>query len=220
MSTITLNIFDYNYSSWSMRAGVVLRLSGLPFHERRFNLDDATRQNIGKVSASRLLPAIQDGELQVWDSLAIAEYVAELVPERLLWPRDRAARAVARSASAEMHAGFAALRNLLTMNIRAHYPRFPRPLDVERNVDRIKELWTQLRQRFASDGDFLCGEFGIVDAMFAPVVTRFRTYDVKLDGVCERYAQSVLSFPAVASWLAEADKDTFHVPAYDYFVDR
>lgn len=220
MSEITLNIFDYNYSSWSMRAGVVLRLSGLPFHERRFNLDDATRQNIGTVSASRLLPALQHGELQVWDSLAIAEYVAELAPDRLLWPRDPKARAVARSASAEMHSGFSALRGLLTMNIRAHYPRFPRPLDVERNVHRVKELWTQLRQQFGGDGDFLCGEFGIVDAMFAPVVTRFRTYDVKLDGVNERYAQAVLSFPAVASWLAAADKDSFHVPAYDYFVDR
>lgn len=220
MSEITLNIFDYNYSSWSMRAGVVLRLSGLPFHERRFNLDDATRQNIGTVSASRLLPALQHGDLQVWDSLAIAEYVAELAPDRPLWPRDAKARAVARSASAEMHSGFSALRGLLTMNIRAHYPRFPRPLDVERNVHRVKELWTQLRERFGSGGDFLCGEFGIVDAMFAPVVTRFRTYDVKLDGVNERYAQAVLSHSAVASWLAEADKDSFHVPAYDYFVDR
>jgi len=219
MSEITLNIFDYNYSSWSMRAGVLLRLSGLPFRERRFNLDDATRMNIGRVSASRLLPAIEHGDLQVWDSLAIAEYVAELVPERPLWPRDAQARAVARSASAEMHSGFAALRGSMTMNIRAHYPRFPRPLDVERNVDRIKELWTQLRQRFGTRGDFLCGEFGIVDAMFAPVVTRFRTYDVKLDGVCEAYAQAVLSHAAVKGWLAEAAKDTFHVPAYDYFVD-
>jgi glutathione S-transferase len=219
MSEITLNIFDYNYSSWSMRAGVLLRLSGLPFRERRFNLDDATRMNIGRVSSSRLLPAIEHDDLQVWDSLAIAEYVAELVPERALWPRDARARAVARSASAEMHSGFGALRNAMAMNIRAHYPRFPRPLEVERNVARIKELWTQLRRRFGATGDFLCGEFGIVDAMFAPVVTRFRTYDVKLDGVNESYAQAVLSHPAVESWLAEAATDTFHVPAYDYFVD-
>lgn len=219
MADYELFIYDYNYSSWSMRAGVMVRAAGVAFSEKRFNLDDAGRAQIAAISPSRLLPAMAHGEVRVWDSLAIGEYLAEQCPDVALWPREVRARAAARSASAEMHSGFAAMRGLMTMNIRARYPRFPRPTDVERNVARIKELWTDLRARFGGGGEFLCGSFGIVDAMYAPVVMRFQTYDVKLEGACEAYSRSVLAHPAVQGWLEEAERDTFHVPAYDYFVD-
>lgn len=218
MSELELTVFDYNYSSWSMRAGVVLRASALPFRERAISLEES-RGKIGSISPSRLLPVLQHGELRVWDSLAIAEYVAELCPERQLWPHDRATRALARAASAEMHSGFAPMRALMTMNIRARFPGFPRPPEVERNVGRIQELWRELRTRFAERGPFLCGTFGIVDAMYAPVVMRFRTYDVKLDDVCEAYAGALCDHPAVRDWLAHADSETTRVPDYEYIVD-
>jgi len=219
MADYELFIFDYNYSSWSMRAGVMMRATGLPFRETRLNLDDETRARIGSVSPSKLLPLLAHGSLRIWDSLAIAEYLAEQCPELPLWPRAADARAVARSASAEMHAGFSAMRNAMNMNIRAHYPGYPRTLEVDRNVRRIQELWSELRARFGAGGDYLCGEFGLVDAMFAPVVMRFRTYDVKLTGACEAYARALLGHPAVRGWLEEAERDTFHVAAYDYIVD-
>jgi glutathione S-transferase len=218
MADYELFVFDYNYSSWSMRAGIVMRQTGLPFHERALHLDEATRATIGQISPSRLLPLLVHGSVRIWDSLAIAEYLAETCPSLPLWPRDREARALARAVSAEMHSGFAPLRTLMTMNIRAHYPGFPRSVDVERNIARIKELWTDLRTRFGRGGPYLCGEFGIVDAMFAPVVMRFRTYDVKLEGVCREYAEALVAHPAVQSWLELAQRDTSRVEAYDYIV--
>lgn len=219
MADYELYVFDYNYSSWSMRAGVVLRATGLPFRETRLNLDDASRGRIGELSRSKLLPLLRHGDRTIWDSLAIAEYLAEQCPEQPLWPRDPHARAVARSASAEMHSGFTAMRGLMSMNIRAFYPRFPRPPAVERDVRRVLELWRELRGTFGARGRYLCGEFGIVDAMFAPVVMRLRTYDVELDSVCAAYAEAVVEHAAVRGWLAEAANDTFHSEAYDYVVD-
>ena len=219
MPDLKLYVFDYNYSSWSMRAGVLLRASGLQFEEQALHLDDAGRASLGTLSPSKLLPMLEHGTLRVWDSLAIAEYVAELCPERALWPRDAHARAIARSASAEMHAGFMPLRNLLMMNIRARHPGTPRPPEVEANVARIKQLWTELRTRFGADGDFLCGAFGIVDAMYVPVVMRFRTYGVKLAGVCAAYADALLQHPAVQDWLVKAAAETKRVPAYELTRD-
>lgn len=219
MDSLQLYVFDYNYSSWSMRAGVLLRATGLTFEETRLNLDDATRARIAEISPSRLLPLLVHGELRIWDSLAIAEYLAELCPTLPLWPRDTHARAVARAASCEMHAGFTALRTAMPMNIRARYPSFARTREVERDVARIKALWTELRTRFGASGPFLCGEFGIVDAMFVPVVMRFRTYDVHLTGACAAYTDALLAHPAVASWLEAAAHDTFRNEAYEFRVD-
>ncbi len=219
MPTYRLHVYDYNYSSWSMRAGVVMRAAGVPFDEQRINFNEQGRAQIKQLSPSGLLPLLEHGNRKVWDSLAIGEYMAEECPDQALWPRDGDARAAARSASCEMHAGFMPMRALLTMNIRAHYPAFPRPLDVEANITRIKALWSELRSSFGKGGDFLCGEFGIVDAMFAPVVMRFRTYDVKLEGACKAYANAVLEHSAVRSWLELAKQDTSRVPNYDYLVD-
>jgi len=216
MPSYRLHVYDYNYSSWSMRAGVILRASGAPFEEVRINLDDRGRAQIKQLSPSGLLPLLEHGELKIWDSLAIGEYMAEQCPEAELWPKDSATRALARCASAEMHSGFAGVRNLMSMNIRAHFPGFARGPEVEAQITRIKQLWTDLRTRHRAQGDFLCGRFGIVDAMFAPVVTRFRTYDVKLTGACRAYSDAMYSHPAIQGWLAEAEKDTFVMPGYEY----
>lgn len=213
-----LYVFDYNYSSWSMRAGVLLRALGEPFRETRLHLDDAGKAKLRDLSPSGLLPLLEHGTLRIGDSLAIAEYLAELFPHKLLWPADREVRALARAASCEMHSGFSALRASMTMNIRARYPGFARPPEVERDVRRVQQLWTDLRGRFGARGDFLCGDFGIVDAMFAPVVTRFRTYDVQLPPVCADYADALLQHTAVRGWLDEASREESRVPKYEYVV--
>jgi glutathione S-transferase len=220
MADLQLYVFDYNYSSWSMRAGVLLRASGLAFTEECLHLDDDTRATIGAISPSKLLPLLVHGSVRIWESLAIAEYVAEQCPNQLLWPRDPHARALSRAASAEMHAGFQPLRQQFPMNIRARFPNCPRSAEVERNVVRIKEMWRDLRKRFGQGGPYLCGPFGIVDAMFAPVVMRFRTYDVKLDGALADYADAVLEHPAIRSWLAEAAREEKRIPQVEYVVDH
>jgi glutathione S-transferase len=218
MEELELTVFDYNYSSWSMRAGVLLRATGLPFRETVHSLE-RERANVGVLSPSSLLPLLRHGELCIWDSLAIAEYLAELCPEQPLWPKDRAARATARAASAEMHSGFAAVRSSMPMNIRARFSQVPRSAEVERNVARIKSLWGELRTRYGHGGPFLFGAFGIVDAMFVPVVMRFATYAVALTGVQAEYAAAVLAHPAVVGWLQRAAAETTRIPAYEFATD-
>jgi glutathione S-transferase len=216
MALFQLHILDYNYSSWSMRAGVLLRLCGADFSETPCSAPQLDNAELLRVSPSGLLPVLVHGDLKVWDSLAIAEYLAEEFPALALWPRDRVARALARSASCEMHSGFTALRQQLPMNIRAHYPGFARSLDADTQVKRVQALWSELRARCGQPGDYLCGDFGIVDAMFAPVVMRFRSYDVRLDGVCAAYADAVVHHPAVLGWLEKVRSDTVSRPAFEY----
>ncbi len=218
MPNYRLHVYDYNYSSWSMRAGLIMRASGVKFDEVRAVFSDEGRAQTKQLSPSGLLPMLEHGDRKVWDSLAIGEYMAEECPDRELWPRSGDARAAARSASCEMHSGFTAMRNLMTMNIRGRFPGFARPMDVDANVKRIKTLWTELRTRFGNGDEFLCGHFGIIDAMFAPVVMRFRTYDVKLDGACKAYSEAMLAQPAVRDWLDIAAKEDSTVPQYDYVV--
>jgi glutathione S-transferase len=201
-----------------MRAGLVLRAAGVAFDESRIPFDDAGRAAALALSPTGLLPLLEHAGRRIWDSLAIAEYMAEQCPEAALWPRDAAARAVARAASAEMHAGFGALRQQMPMNIRARYPGFARSAEVERCVARIRALWTELRARFGRAGEFLCGAFGIVDAMYAPVVMRLRSYDVPLSGAAGAYADSVAAHPAVASWVALALREEARVPGYEFVV--
>lgn len=219
MTSYELFILDYNYSSWSMRAGILLRFAGVEFKETRFHLDTAGRAELRKISGSGLLPLLVHDGLKIWDSLAIAEYLAEELPEISFWPKSREARAVARSASAEMHSGFAAMRNTMNMNIRAKYPGYARTPEVDRNVQRVQDLWRELRAQFGSGGPYLCGEFGVVDAMFAPVVMRFRSYDVKLSGVCAEYAAAIEAHPAVLGWLEKAREDSFRIPEYELIRD-
>lgn len=203
MSRPTLVIANKNYSSWSMRPWVLLRTLGIEFDEVQLKFgSDAHRDGIARWSPTGLVPVLWlDGE-PVWDTLAIAETVAERWPERQAWPTDARARAVARSVCAEMHSGFRALRGAMPMNIRGAYPGKGMNPDVRKDIDRIVDIWTACRERFGQGGDLLFGGFSIADAYYAPVVTRFATYAVELPQVARRYADAVLALPAVREWSA------------------
>jgi glutathione S-transferase len=203
VSRPTLVIANKNYSSWSMRPWVLLRTLGMDFDEVQLKFEsDAWRENIARLSPTGLVPVLWlDGE-PVWDTLAIAETVAERWPEKQAWPNDARARAVARSVCAEMHSGFRALRSAMPMNIRGSYPGKGMNPDVRRDIDRIVALWTSCRERFGQGGELLFGRFTIADAFYAPVVTRFVTYAVELPPAARRYADAVLRLPAVQEWSA------------------
>ncbi len=186
-----------------MRPWVLLRGLGIEFDEVQLKFgSDAHRDGIARWSPTGLVPVLWlDGE-PVWDTLAIAETVAERWPERRAWPADARARAVARSVCAEMHSGFRALRGAMPMNIRGAYPGKGMNPDVRKDIDRIVAIWTSCRERFGAGGDLLFGGFGIADAYYAPVVTRFVTYAVELPPAARRYADAVLALPAVREWSA------------------
>lgn len=208
-------IGNKNYSSWSMRAWLALEVTGAPYRETVIGLDRPdTAERIRAVSAAGRVPALRDGELVVWDSLAICELLAERFPAAGLWPEDPAQRAVARSVSAEMHSGFTALRSAMPMNLTAHRPVASPAPDVQADLARIRAIWRELRGR-ARGGEFLFGRFGIADAMFAPVVGRCRTYGVALDGPEAAYAEAVWRHPAVARWVAGAREEKAAIPKYD-----
>ena len=213
---LRLVIGNKNYSSWSLRPWLALRHVGVPFEEETIALDrPETAERLLRASPSRRVPVLEDGDLVVWDSLAICEYAAERFPEKRLWPADPRVRAVARSACAEMHSGFQALREALPVNIRASRPEVPRSPAVEADVARLVQLWTDCRERFGAEGPFLFGSFSIADAFFAPVVTRFRTYGVPLEGEAARWADAVWSLPAMQEWVAGAGAERETVAKYD-----
>jgi len=208
-------IGDKNYSSWSMRGWLALELTGAPYQETLVPLDQPdTAERIRSVSAAGRVPVLRDGELVVWDSLAICEYLAERFPAAGLWPADPARRAVARSASAEMHSGFQALRSSLPMNLRLHRPIASPAPEVQADLTRLRALWRGLLAA-RRDGEFLFGRFGIADAMFAPVVGRCRTYGVALDGPEAAWAEAVWRHPAVARWVQGARAEAHGIPKYD-----
>ena len=204
-----LYIGSKSYSSWSLRPWLVLKQAGAAFSERKIALHRPdTEERVRAVSPSGYVPLFMEGDLLVWDSLSICEYLAERFPAAGLWPADRAARAVARSVSAEMHAGFPDLRKHLSFNCRTRFPGFQVPPEAREDADRVLTLWTDLRARFGKEGPFLFGSFSVADAMYAPVVLRFQTYDVKLDGAAATYAAAVLELPAMRQWIAEARQET------------
>lgn len=216
MTPLTLVIGNKNYSSWSMRPWLVLRQAGIPFEEVRIPLYvPESAALLTAWSPSGKVPALHDGDIRVWDSLAICEYLNERFPELNLWPADAAARAVARSVSAEMHAGFGALREHMSMNIRARYPGQGRTPDCLADIERILAIWTDCRARFGSGGDFLFGRFGIADAMLAPVVLRFQTYGVELQGAARDYADAVLALPALQAWVTAAVAETERIEKFE-----
>jgi glutathione S-transferase len=209
MESLTLVIGNRNYSSWSMRAWVLLRQLGIDFEERRLRFDsDEWDAGIGRWSPSGLVPVLWRGEVAVWDTLAIAETVAEWFPDRGVWPADPFARAFARSASAEMHSGFRDLRARMPMNIRASHPGKGMTPEVRADIARIERLWSEARRRFGAGGDFLFGRFSAADAMFAPVVMRFQTYAVPCGSVAARYCEAVKATPAVMAWNEAALAET------------
>ncbi|WP_257454806.1 glutathione S-transferase family protein [Archangium lipolyticum] len=205
MKELTLVVASKNYSSWSLRPYLALAHTGQPFREVVVQLGQAdTAAQIAKYSPSGRVPALLHGELVIWDSLAICEYLAELFPQARLWPQDAAARAMARAVTAEMHSGFANLRNHMTMNLRARKPGAGRAPGVAEDIARITSLWKECRARHGQGGPFLFGAFSIADAFYAPVVTRFVTYGVELEPVCAAYRDAVLALPALKAWTEAA----------------
>jgi glutathione S-transferase len=200
-----LVIGNKNYSSWSMRGWVLLRALGIDFEEVQLKFHtEAWAREVGRWSPAGLVPVLWlDGE-PVWDTLAIAETVAERWPDRHAWPRDARARAVARSVCAEMHSGFHALRQAMPMNIRGSYPGRGMSPEVGGNIDRIVAIWTSCRERFGQGGELLFGAFTAADAFYAPVATRFVTYGVQLPEAARRYVDAVIALPAVQEWSAAA----------------
>jgi glutathione S-transferase len=218
MNDLTLVIGNKNYSSWSLRPWLAMRVADIPFTEVRIPLyDPATMAELASWSPSGLVPLLQDDRLKVWDSLAICEYLAERFPDRSLWPEERDARAVARSVSAEMHAGFAGLRNAMSMNIRRRYPGKGRTPECLQDIERILGIWNDCRTRFGTGGDFLFGRFSIADAMYAPVVLRFQTYAFELDGAARDYAGAILALPAMKEWLADSENEAESIPNFDLY---
>jgi glutathione S-transferase len=207
-----LVIGNKNYSSWSLRPWMVLKQADIPFEEEQlsFNAPDF-KARVARISPSAKVPALIDGNLVIWDSLAIVEYLAEKFPDRRLWPADAAARAIARSLCAEMHAGFQLLRSSMTMNFQVHRPGAGWNVAVQKEIDRIVAMWLDARARFGSGGSLLFGAFSIADAFFAPVVQRFSSYAVELPPVARAYADAVAALPSFQQWAeaARAENDFF-----------
>ena len=216
MAQRVLVIGNKNYSSWSLRPWLVLRMAGIDFEEERIPLYvPGAREAILRHSPAGKVPVLRDGDRLVFESLAICEYAAELAPQAGLWPADAGARAHARSISAEMHAGFAALRNAMPMNVRERGRRLavPPPEAVRDDVARITAIFEQCRAGYRADGPFLFGGFTIADAMFAPVVTRFATYSVALPAAAQMYADAVLAIAPMQEWLRDAAAERERIEA-------
>lgn len=212
MNDLCIYLGNKNYSSWSLRAWLTLKQTGVPFREVVIPLYQAnSREQLRIHSPSGRVPVLTHGELTIWESLAIAEYLAETFSAAQLWPVASAARAVARAVSAEMHAGFAALRAHLSMDMRRRYPGREWPAEVGEDIRRIVEVWTACRRRFGADGDFLFGAFSIADAMYAPVVSRFVTYSVELDGLAAAYRDAVWDWPALKEWVQAAEVEPWTI---------
>jgi glutathione S-transferase len=210
MSEFTLIIGNKNYSSWSLRPWMLLRHLGLACDEVQIALsqpDTATR--IAQYSPTGRVPVLRHGQLSIWESIAIGEYLCELTGRG--WPRDRAARAQARVLSAEMHAGFLALRNQWPMNARAVGRRTPMTAELAADIDRIDALWSDCRQRFGANGPWLCGDYSLADAMYAPVALRFRSYGATLSTAAGSYLATVLQDAPLRQWLADAALESWTI---------
>jgi glutathione S-transferase len=200
--TYTLYIGNKNYSSWSLRGWLATRLSGAPFREVKVQLRGTYNPDNRAFSPTALVPALHDGDVQVWDSFAISEYLAERHPR--MWPEDPVARAWARSIAAEMHSSFATLRNDMTMCIRERLDVRPWSDALAGNIARVEEIWSESRRRFGKGGPYLMGEFSLADVFYAPVAFRFQTYDVKPKGTAGEYLATLLAHPFVREWEADA----------------
>jgi glutathione S-transferase len=221
MAEFTIYLANKNYSSWSLRGWLMLKATGVAFDEIVIPLDEPqTRAEILRYTPSGKMPTLvhnrkSGGPVTVWESLAIGEYLAELFPQAGLWPKDPATRAHARAISNEMHAGFLPLRRHFPMNMRSVFDREIIP-EAQGDIDRITSLWRDCRQRYGTGGDLLFGSFGIADAMFAPVVSRFRTYKLTLDGEAEAYARAVTAWPAYQEWLTGARNEPMVIEQYEF----
>lgn len=216
MPNLVLVIGNKAYSSWSLRPWLLMKHAGIAFDEIRVSLyQEGAKQKLLQYSAAGKVPVLKEGELTIWDSLAICEYLAEKHPEKQLWPAHPAARARARSVSAEMHSGFTNLRNQMPMNVRREMPGRARTPEVVAEVARIEMIWNECRSRHGAGGPFLFGAFSIADAMYAPVASRLRTYGVALTGAAAPYATAIHALPAMQEWIAGAHAETEVNPQYE-----
>ncbi|QSJ19286.1 glutathione S-transferase family protein [Nostoc sp. UHCC 0702] len=217
MTQLTLVIGNKNYSSWSLRPWLAMKQLGLQFQEIRIPLYiPESSSQIQQYSPSRKVPVLLHDTQTVWDSLAICEYLAETFPTLHWWPEDKAARAFARSISAEMHSGFQNLRQNMPMNCRTKYPGKGLVSGVQQDIDRITSIWQESRQKFGGGGNLLFGKFTIADAFFAPVVLRFVAYDVQLNADSRDYVETVLALPAMQEWIKAAQSETEILSQYEF----
>jgi glutathione S-transferase len=213
MSTCTLIIGNRNYSSWSLRGWLATCLSGIAFETELVRLSEpGSHAELLRHSPAGRVPVLKHDERVIWDSLAIIEYLAELRPQAGLWPADADARAMARSIAAEMHAGFAALRANMPMNLRKDLSGKGRGPGVVEDIERIGAIWREACSRFGRDGPFLFGRYCAADAMYTPVAARFRTYGVELDPTCQAYVDAVLAWPAFLAWQEAALEEPWIIP--------
>jgi len=216
---LKLIIGNKAYSSWSLRGWLAVRQSGLAFEEVVVPLYDAEwdrrREGAEFAPSSGKVPILWDGDAVVWDSLAIVDYLNDKTGGTRFWPADMAARAMARSMAAEMHSSFTALRRKHSMNIRQVYPAQTPDADVVQDLSRIMELWAQARARFGGDGEFLFGDFGAVDIMFAPVVTRIVTYSLPVPRFAQPYMLAVLQHPFMQDWIAAAQEEDWVIEQFE-----
>ena len=204
------------YSSWSLRPWIAMKVNGLDFQETVICLKQPdTSAQIAKHSFAGKVPVLKHGNRTIWESLAILDYLADTFPEKTWWPKDPDARAVARSIAAEMHAGFSALRTHMGFNVRRDLKGLGRGAGVDADIARIQTLWNDARRRFGKGGPFLFGAFSNADAMYAPVVTRFKTYGVELDPIAQSYCDAVLALPAMKQWYADAAAEPWLIEAYE-----
>ena len=213
MSKPILVIGNKNYSSWSLRPYMALAMAGIDFDEKLITFGEpAFSKAVVKISKAGLVPILVHGKNTVWDSLAIMEYAAETWDDRNLWPKNKAARAMARSVSAEMHSGFRNLRNACPMNLRRQIKAVPMNDGIRADVARLEALWKECRAAHGRGGPFLFGKFSIADAMFAPAVTRLETYDIKVSNDTQHYMNAILATPAFHDWKAGALKEKWVYP--------
>ncbi|MCW6509105.1 glutathione S-transferase family protein [Lichenifustis flavocetrariae] len=212
----TLTIGNKAYSSWSQRPWILLRHFDIPFTERVVPLDRATTSvDIQQHSPTGRVPALQAGDLVIWESIAIAEFIADRFPDKAIWPVDPDARAIARSLAAEMHASFTRLRQHCPTNFRRPQRAIAIPDDVRHDVDRIEAAWSATRQQWGQGGPFLFGAFTAADAMYAPVVNRFWTYDIPVKGETRAYMEAMMALPAWLAWIEGAKAEPWFIDKYE-----
>jgi glutathione S-transferase len=210
---LKLIIGNKNYSSWSLRPWLAMKVANIPFEEEVISLDASDfKTRVSALSGSGKVPVLADQDTHVWESLAILEYLAERFSEAKLWPGEPVTRAKARAIAAEMHASFVPLRRHLPMNMRRPVSRRELNVEVQTNVQRIEAIWTDCRTKFAARGAFLFGAFGAADAMYAPVVSRFHTYDVTVGALCRAYMEAVMALPGWREWRAAALAEAWVLP--------
>jgi glutathione S-transferase len=216
-----LVIANKNYSSWSLRPWLLLTQLGIPFEEEKISFNDPKfKERVRKYNPAGKVPVLVDGDLTVWDSLAIIEYIAEKFPDRGVWPTAREARARARSVCAEMHSGFQALRSRLGMNCELHMPMAVLDAATRRDVARICDLWADCAHFAGGSGPYLFGAFSAADAYFAPVVRRFVTYDVGLPESARRYVATIDALPSMKEWMKVALAENDWVEEDEMYRDK